>query len=111
MIIGLYISKICQEGRSHVKCSFCNRNKNEKVSSGILYPEKKKKAKHQVESEIKTSREKRWGSAWQRVPNYMKYLRKFFQQKTNDIDESSIGTKTLTVPEMDLGCSTQDLWS
>ena len=39
----------------------------------------------------------------------MKYLRKFFQQKTNDTDESSIGTKTLTVPEMDLGCSTQDL--
>ena len=52
MIIGLYISKICQEGRSHVKCSFCNRNKNEKVSSGILYPEKKKK-KQNIKLKVK----------------------------------------------------------
>ena len=33
----------------------------------------------------------------------MKYLRKFFQQKASDTDESSISRKTLTVPEMDLG--------
>ena len=110
MIIGLYISKICQEGRSHVKCSFYNINKNEKVSSGILYPEKKKQ-NFKAEGEIKTFREKRWESVWLRGPNCMKYLRKFFQQKASDMDESSISRKTLTVPEMDLGCSMQDLWS
>lgn len=70
-----------------------------------FFIQKKKKQNFKVEDWNKDFYRKNEKVYDWRVPNCMKYLRKFFQQKASDMDESSISRKTLTVPEMGLGCS------